>query len=143
MNKAEILEFIEANQDDYEMMCEIRLACDKNVKLINSNVKGAITTLKYQPEALGLSEALQDSVLERYPFMEKKISVEMWAEDIDKLERLDGHSWPLIEAVMEWSQDDEFWRQQVRSGNNLRKHFDNMLIRIKENEDTRARIYDL
>lgn len=93
-------------------------------------------------EAQNLAEALWREVRQRYPFL-KTPKVEKWADDIDKLQRIDGYDWNLIEAVMLWSQQDPFWRQQVRSGANLRKHFEKLLIRIKETSLEAPRVFDV
>ena len=47
-----------------------------------------------------------------------------WAEDIDKMHRIDGRDWQRIAGAIDWSQRDEFWHQNILSGANLRKHYD-------------------
>jgi hypothetical protein len=90
--------------------------------------------------ATDLTNRLWFAVHERYPFL-KEPKFNDWAEDIDKINRIDGYEWNLIQHVLDWSQDDKFWRMQIRSGANLRKHFEKLLIQIKEKEDSRSRVY--
>jgi hypothetical protein len=52
---------------------------------------------------------------------------ERWAESIEKIQRLDGHSKEDIAYVVDWIRGDEFWSGVILSGQNLRKHFDRLL----------------
>lgn len=56
---------------------------------------------------------------------------ERWATDIERMHRLDGRTWEAITACIDWSQRDEFWRQNILSGENLRKHYDRMSDRAR------------
>ena len=50
--------------------------------------------------------------------------VEKWAEDIDKLNRLDGRSWKEIEEVIRWVKTSgNFWAANIMSGSKLREKF--------------------
>jgi len=52
--------------------------------------------------------------------------VKKWAQDIDKLNRLDGHSWDDIRDVLAWCQKDSFWSTVILSGKKFREKW-NML----------------
>lgn len=83
-------------------------------------------------EARQLAERLHKWVLKNKP--DRKIQngwEERWAEDIDKMHRLDGRSWKQILGAIDWSQCDDFWRQNVLSGANLRKHYDRIEDRTR------------
>ena len=75
---------------------------------------------------------LHNTVLARYPFLEKKMNYTKDCEELNKLHRLDGWTYEQIQYVAKWSQEDAFWKQNIRSVSNLRKHFNSMVIRIKE-----------
>ena len=51
-----------------------------------------------------------------------------WSEAIDKINRIDGKSWPEIEDIARWAINDSFWRTNVLSGDKLRKQFDTLVI---------------
>ena len=53
---------------------------------------------------------------------------------MDRLMRIDGHSYELIVQLMEWSQADEFWLHNIRSPQKLRKHFDTMLGQMRKQQ---------
>ncbi len=131
MTIQDVLDFVALNDGNLEHMRRIRLACDKNIKSINSNATDKSLSKNVANEALEIAMALRTMVLENYPHLERSTDAKKWATDIDKIHRLDKYDWKIIEGVMKWSQDDDFWSQQIRSGGNLRKHFDTMLVRIK------------
>lgn len=83
--------------------------------------------VKIEGEPLIIAERMAVEVTERYQFI--KAQPEKWAADIEKLHRIDGHDYQTILAVMNWSQNDDFWKQNIRSGAKLRKHFDDLLVR--------------
>ena len=87
-----------------------------------------------------LASGLWWKVKERYPFL-KQPNLTEWANDIDKLNRVDEYDWQIILLVLKWSQHDDFWRQQIRSGKALRKHFEKLLVAIKEGEVGKSRVY--
>lgn len=88
-------------------------------------------------EAKDLAELLHDKILENKP--DRKIPAgweKRWAEDIDKMHRLDDRSWEAIKACIIWSQRDDFWHQNILSGANLRKHYDRMADRARSERNS-------
>ena len=119
----------------------------KNNKKRNSN-KEIINNLMSAPakpaptrqlpkEAYQLAERLHKWILKNKP--DRKIQdgwQKRWAEDIDKMHRIDGRDWRRIAGAIDWSQRDTFWHQNILSGANLRKHYDRIEERaILEMED--------
>ena len=49
--------------------------------------------------------------------------IQKWAQDIDKLIRIDGQSTKDIKMVIDWIYNDPFWSTVVLSTGNLRKNF--------------------
>ena len=64
----------------------------------------------------------------------RETSIKKWAEDIDKLNRLNGQPWEHIEKVMLWSQNDSFWQANILSGNKLRKQFDTLQAQMTKSD---------
>lgn len=91
-------------------------------------------------EALRLSERLAGLILDNSPHNSSLIegkraaSVLRWAEDLDKLNRIDKQSWEHIEEVMDWSQQDEFWKSNILSGGALRKSYDRLSAKMAVQE---------
>lgn len=61
-----------------------------------------------------------------------KHHIENWAQDIDKLNRLDGKDWLQIRAVIEFCQADTFWAPNIQSGQTLRKQWDKLVAKMKQ-----------
>src|SRR5574344_2182612 len=77
-------------------------------------------------EATTLSQLLvslhQSNIDSKYNPAGKQI--DKWAEDIDKLNRLDGRSWKEIEEVIRWVKTSgNFWAANIMSGSKLREKF--------------------
>ncbi len=47
-----------------------------------------------------------------------------WVDEFDRMTRLDGYNVEQLENAILWSQSDDFWWQNVRSPQKLRKHFE-------------------
>jgi hypothetical protein len=61
----------------------------------------------------------------------KKPNLDTWANDIDKLIRLDGRSEEEIEKVIRWSLSDDFWCKNILSGRKLREKFDQLFVAMQ------------
>ena len=94
---------------------------------------------KTPTEALGIANELAKNVKEKFDFV--KISnkdISRWAEDIEKINRLDGYSWHEIAWVVEWVHQHRFWSQQIRSGFKLRKQFEELKVQIQGDKAKQA-----
>lgn len=139
-NLDEVLAYIDQNNSNLDEMRKIRLAADKAIKAINGSK--IAKKIRYTAEAGALATTLGNAVMERYPYLRLE-GTAAWAMDIDKINRIDGFGWDVIEGVLLWSQQDSFWRQQVRSGANLRKHFTKMLVRVQESGHKAGRVHSV
>ena len=90
-------------------------------------------------ESLRLAEVLAEEIIKRdenntqlLP-AKRASSIKKWAKDIDKLNRLDKKPWDEIETVMVWSQSDNFWQNNILSGQKLREKFDTLKLKMKNN----------
>ena len=54
--------------------------------------------------------------------------------EMNRLYRIDKWSYEQIEYIIKWSQNDDFWRKNIRSVSKLRKQFENLIVRAKENQ---------
>ena len=83
-------------------------------------------------EAKELAHLLHYLILQNKP--DRRIQdgwTDRWAEDIEKAHRIDGRSWEHLKAAIIWSQRDDFWKQNILSGEKLRKHYDRMSDRAR------------
>lgn len=83
-------------------------------------------------EAEELAEFLKEQILRNYP--NRKIDKnykQNWATDIDRAIRLDGRTPEQLKNAIIFSSNDTFWKQQILSGANLRKHYDRLEARAQ------------
>lgn len=59
----------------------------------------------------------------------KKPNLQSWAEDIDKLHRIDGNSYDDIEQLIRWTQQDSFEKTNILSPAKLRKRFPQLWLK--------------
>lgn len=105
--------------------------------------KGESEVVKYTGKDMELATTLFDLMQVNYPSI-KKEELGPWAEDIEKLHRIDKQPYELIEAAIVWSQNHGFWKRNIRSGAALRKHFEKICIQAKfDNEQKKGRIHSV
>lgn len=85
-----------------------------------------------------LSVRLRNRILDnrpnaRVPESDPK-SIAKWAKVIDLMIRRDHRDPKEIARVIDWCQDDDFWHSNILSTANLREHFDQLAIKM-ENEE--------
>ena len=84
-----------------------------------------------------LARRITERLPNRKPFTET--CLQSWALDFDRLNRIDGHEWQDIAAVLDFSQSDSFWRLNILSAGKFRKQYDQLWLKMKEEEDRDGR----
>jgi hypothetical protein len=88
-----------------------------------------------------LSSLLLDLILQRKAdYQQSKIDTEKkknqylqkWAVHIDRLIRLDNRTPDRIEEVIRWSQQDDFWQNNILATEKLRKQIDKLELGMKK-----------
>jgi len=105
--------------------------------------KPAKEKLPPDPEAVQLAAILFREIVKENPQSrllhladgdrEKKIIG--WAEDIDKLIRIDHQEFSIIEEVIIWTTQDSFWAANIQSGRKLRQKWDTLTTKMKHNDN--------
>jgi hypothetical protein len=131
----------QGNGQQTEQQTDNRQATDGQQTDTNNNNKneknGKKKDIKTSPDALRLSGFLADKVLENLPTYSKLVpskretTIQRWAVDIDRLNRINGKSWEEIETVIEWCQRDSFWSSNILSGKKLRDKFDQLQLNMR------------
>lgn len=93
-----------------------------------------LPTLDHGGDAYKAARYLDRRIRERLPTKPEasEATLQSWARDIDKLNRIDGQSWDDIADVLEYSQNDAFWAPNIMSGAKFRKQFFTLLGRMRE-----------
>lgn len=87
----------------------------------------------YNPDTIRLTQLLFDLIKERKIDF-KTPDLNKWTETMDKILRLDHRSPEIIETVIRWCQSDDFWQDNILSPIKLRKHFDQLELKMKKVE---------
>lgn len=58
----------------------------------------------------------------------KEPNFEKWAEEIERIHRIDGREYSEIRKVIAWCQNDSFWKTNILGAPKLRKQFPRLLL---------------
>lgn len=84
-----------------------------------------------------LASLLYERILTNDP-KAKKPKFQEWAHIIDLLIRKDERDPQKIQAVIEWCQQDEFWRSNILSARKLREKFPELSLKMKRKRKRRG-----
>lgn len=92
---------------------------------------------KPSSEAFQLAELLKSLILSNNPKAKIPKDLTRWAEDIDKMIRLDKRTPDEIKGVIEFSQHDSFWCANILSAGKLREKYDQLYLKSqRERKDS-------
>lgn len=127
---SDVLVYIEQHSGNTEELTKIKKRCNEHLKVERKN-KQLIVRESLDPEAIRIAEYIWDEVKQRYTF-QKDSNVLAWAKEIQAIKRKYKEvNYELIMGVAQWAQHDTFWKQQIRSGAALARHFEKLLVQIK------------
>lgn len=89
-------------------------------------------------EAVLSAQLLSDLIARNFPTRTAPTEAQLisWARDAEKVHRIDHHPWAEILELIEWSQDDTFWRSNILSMSKFREKW-NQLTAKKESGNGR------
>lgn len=85
---------------------------------------------KFSPEHLAAAQLLRDKIMARKPDIKFTGKLETWADEVRLMVERDHRSIDRICAVIEWCQQDSFWRDNVLSIATVRKQFDRLELKM-------------
>jgi len=77
------------------------------------------------------SNYLFEKILDRNP-SNRKPDINSWALHIDYMIRIDNRTPKQIADVIDWSQQDDFWQNNILSTKSLRRNYDQMFMKMNE-----------
>jgi hypothetical protein len=89
------------------------------------------TSLPYQ-----LAVYFYERILENNP-EHKKPNFQKWADDIRKMMEIDKRTEEQIRYLMKWVQQDDFEKVNVLSPDKLRKRFDQLVMKVKQQKTSK------
>lgn len=76
-----------------------------------------------------LSESLFERIRHNNP-KAKKPNMQVWAKQVDLMIRVDHRTPDDIQALIDWCQEDEFWKLNILSTTKLREKFDQLWLKM-------------
>ncbi|WP_426554594.1 Replication protein O [Bacillus safensis] len=104
----------------------------KNEKNINNSRH------KYEPCDMENANLLYQKILENNP-QAKKPNLEKWASDFRLIRQIDKRTDKQVKYLIDWTQQDSFWKSNILSPASLRKQFDKLTVRIKSEREAAKR----
>lgn len=131
----QLLNAAECQPNDNQMSAQVRLG---EVRLGKDSIgkcyvtKFALETDERRLTELLISKIKNNNEFAKVPDTEEKI--DKWCLHIDRLIRLDGAESQLIANVIDWCQNDSFWKDNILSTKKLREQFPKLYGKYKGNK---------
>lgn len=114
---------------------EQQMNTNKNVKNVKNNKEYIYSRkLVYDDTHFSLAEFFYQQILKNNP-QHKKPNLEKWANEIRLMMERDGRTAEQIKYLMQWVQQDEFEMVNVLSPSKLRKRFDQLVLKVKQEKN--------
>lgn len=82
---------------------------------------------EFSAEAMTLSDGLLKCILyNNEKFRHTKETAKKWAQEIDRMLRIDKRTFDEVKAIIRFSQKDDFWKTNILSAKKLREKFDTL-----------------
>lgn len=116
---------------------------NKNVKN-DKNDKKEIknNSPKFETCDLSLANELFELILKNNPNA-KKPNLNKWAQAMRFIREQDKKTVEQIRYLINWSQENNFWKANILSPNSLRKHFDRLIVQVKSDKEQKVTKYSL
>ncbi|WHX77260.1 Replication protein O [Bacillus safensis] len=115
-----------------------QLTTNKNVKNDKNEKKINNSRHKYEPCDLENANLLYKKILENNP-QAKKPNLEKWASDFRLIRQIDKRTDEQVKYLIDWTQQDTFWKANILSPARLRKQFDHLVVKIKSSREAAKR----
>ncbi|OPZ94728.1 MAG: hypothetical protein BWY74_00339 [Firmicutes bacterium ADurb.Bin419] len=127
---------------DNQWTAQVRLGKDRLGKDSISKDNNTTIVVKskiYDEKDIELVELLYSLIRINYPFIKEKSSAkkENDYDEMRKIREIDKYTPDQIKYIIQWSQQDEFWKQNIRSVSKLRKQFETLIIRAGNENNNR------
>lgn len=86
---------------------------------------------KFSEEHIQLAEHLKNRILANKPDARVPESLDSWADTFRLMVERDGRSCQQIAAVIDWCQNNDFWRANILSASKLREKFDQLELQMQ------------
>lgn len=101
----------------------------------------ARTTWAEDSEPMRLACYLKTKILIAYPEARTPGNLNAWATDMDRLLRIDKHSYDSVKAVIDYATTDTFWQTVILSAGKLRDKYDTLAGQMKRKQQRQGENY--
>jgi predicted phage replisome organizer len=101
-------------------------------KEVNSSHDSAKAKYDDDSPYMKLAKRLFEHIKQRNP-KQKEPTWQTWADDFRKTVELDNREVDEVTKVLDWSQQDDFWQNNVLSPAKFRKQYDQLYLKMKNN----------
>jgi hypothetical protein len=88
-------------------------------------------TVKFTGKDMEMVNLMVSLIQKNNPAWKAKGNLDKWAEDINKINRIDERTYEQIEYMIKWTQKDPFWSQNILSASKLRDKFNDLIPKLK------------
>lgn len=106
-----------------------QMTTNKNVENVENDKNEKDIPQKFEDEDFILAELLYKKMLENNP-KKKKPKLEKWAEDFNKMRRLDNFTPKEIQDLILFSQKHHFWKTNILSASKLRQQQETLTLQM-------------
>jgi hypothetical protein len=103
------------------------------IKLKQNNKRSSRPKQVYDENSIHfkLANRLYEKILENNPH-QKKPNFQEWSNDIRLMMERDQRTEEQIEYLIDWCQQDSFWKVNILSPSKLREKFDQLVLKVKQ-----------
>jgi predicted phage replisome organizer len=113
------------SQSNHATELELDLELEKEKKKKNKELK------EYPADTVELTNHLIDLMLLNNPNVKIPTNLDKWNDDMEKLERIDKYDYMQIRSVIDWCQQDSFWKGNILSAPKLREKIATLLMQMQ------------
>lgn len=86
--------------------------------------------INFTSKDVELADLMVSLIQKSSPDWQMRGDRDKWAEDINKIHRLDNRTYEQIEGMIRWVRQDKFWSQNILSASKLREKFNDLIPKI-------------
>lgn len=109
--------------------------CIQDVSISDTQVRTVKSHSSFPPdgEAYKYALFLANEIHQRLPKSKPQVeaTLQKWADQMDKLHRIDGYEWETIAEVLVFSQRHKFWGTVILSAGKFRKQFTQLMAQME------------
>ena len=128
-----------SNRPEKQMLKETSKCFNKQINALKTGESEKPSSPKLDPVFSEIAEDLFKDIQElvRPPtYKNRSPDITAWAQDIEKIHRIDGRPIDEIKQVSTWAVRDSFWQSNILSGRKLREKYNSLYLQMRSRAPT-------